>query len=104
MKSPFLPLHGLPWGDPTVQGGGREVGDTACQLGGGHRAECGPHPRFGILLLGGLVFRQLDLPLFQPAGAFSSPGALGGTEGSQEPLSAWASPGPQPLGLCREGV
>lgn len=39
MKGPILPLRGLPWGDPTVQGGGRELGHTACQLGGGRKAE-----------------------------------------------------------------
>lgn len=47
---------------------------------------------------------QLDLPLLQPTGASSSSGTSSGTEGSQEPLSTWACPGPQPLGLCREGV
>lgn len=29
---------------------------------------------------------------------------LGGTEGSREPLCAWASPDPQPLSLCQEGL
>lgn len=47
---------------------------------------------------------QLDLPLLRATGTFSSSGASGGTEGSQQALSTWACPGPQPLGLCREGV
>lgn len=36
---------------------------------------------------------QLDLPLLQATGAFSSSGALGGTEGSQQPPSPWACAG-----------
>lgn len=97
---PFSTLHGPSLERP------RRVGCRPCSwsqslLAGRrkHRVECGPRPRLrnscSKSSLEAWCPVQQDWPLFQSAGAFSSPGILCGTELP----SAWASPALSP-GAC----
>lgn len=102
---PFPTLHGPPLERP--RGAWRRPCGWSQSLPAGrrkHRAERGPHPRLqnscSKSSLEAWCPAQQDWPLFQSAGAASSPG---------DPLWGRAPlrpglPSPQPWILCREGV